>query len=101
VVWYVPRTVALVLLPHLAGVSREQAERDTAIVCRNTLLLSLAAALGIALVSPLIIRAFFTDAFLPALLPLWLLLPGIVIASWSRPMATYQLGSGRPLTSLY
>jgi O-antigen/teichoic acid export membrane protein len=100
-VWYVPRTVALVFLPHIAASTHQEAERITPVICRQTGLLSLLAALALAVAGPLVIVVFFTEQFLPAVLPLWLLLPGIVVSSLARPLASYQLGRGRPLISLY
>lgn len=101
VIWFLPEAVALVLLPRIAASSPDDAERLTPTVCRQTLLLSLLAACGLAVVGPLIISIFFTEAFLPAVVPLWLLLPGVVAASWVKPLQSYLVGRGRPMTPLY
>jgi O-antigen/teichoic acid export membrane protein len=101
IIWYLPRSVALVLLPYIAAGSHEDAERVTPMICRQTMLLSLLTACGLAVLGPLIIMVCFGEAFWPAVWPLWLLLPGVVVASWVKPLASYQLGRGRPLTSLY
>jgi O-antigen/teichoic acid export membrane protein len=100
-IWYLPRTVALNLLPRVASSRDDDAERLTPLVCRTTLILSLLLALGLAAAGPLIIRLLFTEEFLPSVLPLWLLLPGVVAASVVAPIASHQVGQGRPLTSLY
>ncbi len=77
-VFFIPESVGHVLLPRLASSSDADAHRFTAQVCRNTLLITAAPALGIALFGKLGIRILYGAEFLPAFEALYLLIPGIM-----------------------
>jgi O-antigen/teichoic acid export membrane protein len=69
----VPQAIGLVLYPRLAALGEEDIYRLTAQTCRRTLLLTIPAAVGLALFGPWIIRVLYSDAFAPAGAPLpWL-----------------------------
>src|SRR5712692_9826337 len=96
-VWYIPSAVALVVAPSVEGDDDEMTEA----ICRSTVLVSVAGAVLIAALAPLLVLVLFGAAFLPAVAPLWVLLPGIVALGLDKPIASYQLGRGRPQISLY
>ncbi len=96
-----PAAVALVLTPRIAASARHDAERFTPLVCRTTVLISAASALVLAALAPAVVVVLFGTGFLPAVVPLWLLLPGVVALSLDKPIASFQLGQGRPQISLY
>jgi O-antigen/teichoic acid export membrane protein len=100
-VWYLPNAIGLVLAPRVAATAEGEDDDVTATICRATVLLSVAGAAVIAVLAPLLVLALFGSAFLPAVVPLWVLLPGVVALGLDKPIASYQLGRGRPQISLY
>lgn len=94
--WYIPNTLSVALLPHIAGSSREDASRVTPVICRVTL--AVTAVLGVLLASFCsIVIPLILPRFTSALFPLWLLLPGVVISSIGRVIATDLNGRDKPL----
>jgi O-antigen/teichoic acid export membrane protein len=97
--WYIPQTVANVLMPHVAGNSDEGASRLTSSFCRAVFAIN--AFLAVAL-------AIFSAWFIPLMLPafrasvpvLWLLLPGTMAASISKVLSSDMNGRGRPLETV-
>jgi O-antigen/teichoic acid export membrane protein len=65
-------------------------------VCRNTLLATALAAIALFFAGRPLLRLFFTDAMLPALRPMMLLLPGVVCLSVGKVIASYLSGIGKP-----
>ncbi|MEX0785297.1 MAG: flippase [Dehalococcoidia bacterium] len=98
-IWFIPNAVAAVLLPRLTATDESDAARTTPLVCRNTLLVSAIVALGVGVVSPWFVEAFFGGEFSGALEPLLWLLPGAVALSGSKILTSYILSQGRPLTN--
>jgi len=94
--WYIPNTLSVALLPHIAGSSSDDARRVTAVICRVTLavtaILGLMLALGCSILIPAILPKFSS-----ALVPLWLLLPGVVAASIGRVIASDLNGREQPM----
>jgi O-antigen/teichoic acid export membrane protein len=100
-VWYIPNAIGLVLAPRVAAGVEGDDDDSTAAICRATVLVSVAGALVIAALAPLLVLVLFGSAFLSAVVPLWVLLPGVVAVGLDKPIASYQLGRGRPQISLY
>jgi O-antigen/teichoic acid export membrane protein len=100
-VWWLSSSVAMVMLPRLTGMSEERAREVTPLVSRNTLLVSAVAAIGLAIVSPVIIRVLFGEEFDDAYVPLLLLLPGIVAASATRVLGGYLFSQGKVIYTTY
>ena len=100
-VWYVPSAVGLVLAPRVAAAAEGEDDAATEAICRGSVLVSVAGAVIIAVLAPLLVLLLFGSAFLPAVVPLWVLLPGVVALGLDKPIASYQLGRGRPQISLY
>jgi O-antigen/teichoic acid export membrane protein len=90
-------SIAFVVLPRQTRAGVDDAATLTTRTCRVSLVVGtlLSAALAAA-AYPLVRVAYGTD-FLPALPALWLLLPGIVVASLWRPLGGYLLKLGQPL----
>ncbi len=97
---YISGAVSFVLLPHIAA-EKAEASHIFPIVCRHTLFISLLGALALGIVSSWFIHLFYGPAYGQAVQALWLLLPGAVSLSLDRPIASYQLGQGRPQIALY
>jgi O-antigen/teichoic acid export membrane protein len=100
-VWYIPSAVGLVLAPRVAAGVEGDDDDMTAAICRGTALVSVTGAIVIAVLAPLLVLVLFGSVFLPAVVPLWVLLPGAVALGLDKPIASYQLGRGRPQISLY
>lgn len=95
--WYFPAAVGVVILARTPGLSAEEADKSTPIVCRNTLFLTLGAGVLLFALGKYIISLFFGSAFLPAVQSLWILLPGIVALSIFRVLANEMAGRGKPI----
>ncbi len=100
-VWWISSAVAIVLLPRLTAMDRDSAGVVTPLVCRNTLAVSIVAAVGLAAVSPLAIRVLFGAEYDPSVTPLILLMPGIVAASAARVLGSYLFSRGRVIYNTY
>jgi stage V sporulation protein B len=101
-VWWISSAVSLVMLPRLTAMSEEGAQEVTPLVCRNTLFISVIAAIGVCAVSPVAIKVLFGDQYYPdALWPLLLLMPGIVAASATRVLGSYLFSRGKVLYTTF
>ncbi len=100
-VWWISSAVAMVLLPRLTQMDRQRADVMIPLVCRNTVLVSVVAAVGLMVVSPLLIRFLFGAEFSSAQTPLMLLMPGIVAASATRVLGSYLFSQGRIIYNTY
>jgi len=99
--WTISGAISTVMFPHVSSTQRQEADRLTAIVCRNTLFITAIAALIALAVSPWLITLVFTATMLPALYPFWLLLPGILSLSGGKVIASYLSGIGKPIYATY
>lgn len=100
-VWWLSSSVALVLMPRLTEMDREEANETVPLACRTTLLASVLASVVLIIVSPLAIDILFGDEFSPARTPLVLLMPGIVAASATRVLGSYLFSQGRIIYNTY
>ena len=92
---------ALILFPQVSSVERREADRITPVVCRNAVFMTLIGAVVMFVVSRQLILFVFGSGMTPALLPLWLLLPGIVSLAPTRVIASYLSGIGKPIYTTY
>ena len=100
-VWFVANAVAVVLLPRLTHAEAEDAARLTPVVCRNTLLVSLVAAMGVGVLSPVLVKAIFGAEFGPSVTAVYWLLPGTVALAGTKIVASYIFSQGKPLINSY
>lgn len=100
-IWFIANAVAVVLLPRLTGARAEDAAALTPVVCRHTLWISLAGAVVLGLLSPVLVEALFGSEFGPAVAPVLWLLPGTVAASGTKILASYIFSQGKPLINSY
>jgi O-antigen/teichoic acid export membrane protein len=101
-VWWISSAVSLVMLPRLTAMPEEDAQEVTPLVCRNTLFISVLAAIAVCIVSPVAIRVLFGEQYYPdALWPLLLLMPGIVAASATRVLGSYLFSQGKVKYTTY
>jgi O-antigen/teichoic acid export membrane protein len=97
--WYFPSAVGTVVFARTPGMKAEEANVSTPRICRNTIFLTAVASLLLFVLGRYIILLLFGSAFLPALKPLWILLPGVVVFSISQVLSNEITGRGKPIVS--
>jgi O-antigen/teichoic acid export membrane protein len=95
--WFIANSVGVVLLTSLTASDDEAAARMTPVVCRNTLLVTSIAAVGAAIVSPVLVPALFGSDFEDSVLPFIWLLPGMVAGAGTKILAAHVFSRGKPL----
>jgi len=100
-IWFVANAVSVVLLPRLTHAEAEDAARLTPVVCRNTLLVSLAAAVGAGVLAPVLVEPIFGAEFGPSVTAVYWLLPGTVALAGTKILASYIFSRGKPLINSY
>lgn len=88
-VWWISNAVSLALLPRLTRMDAQRAGEITPVACRNTLLISLIAAIGIAATAPITVKLLFGADFGPAVEPIIWLAPGIAALSGTKVLGSY------------
>jgi O-antigen/teichoic acid export membrane protein len=96
-IWHVPNAAGEVLLPRVAGSSRDSARAMTEFLSRNTVLLATAATVVLLLAAPFVIRIAFGEEFADAVPALFWLAPGLITLSVSKILTKYLAGIGRPI----
>lgn len=99
--WYLPDAFGFVLFPKTAASDPEAAAEFTPKVARLTGFLTAGGAIALFLISRLLITLLYTEEFLPALYPLWILLPGVVALSYSKVIFSDLGGRGKPYYGTY
>jgi O-antigen/teichoic acid export membrane protein len=99
--WYFSSAVGIIIFARTITLSPEEANKSTPRICRNTLFLTLLAAIILLLLARYIIIIFFGAAFLPALRPLQILLPGVVALSITKVLGNEISGRGKPIINTY
>jgi O-antigen/teichoic acid export membrane protein len=77
----VPEATGTVLYPRLAAAAERNAHAQTSAACRHTFFITGLASLGCLLFGGLAIRILYGEAYAGAVVPLWLMLPGVVCLS--------------------
>ena len=99
--WYVPDALAVVLYPRVAHGSEEAANRDTAKISRQTVLIVSAGCIGVLVFGRFLVELFYSARFLPAVTPMFVLLPGILTAGLARVIASDLLARGHPRINMW
>lgn len=94
-VWYIPNAVSTVLFPKTAA-DWDTATRFTPIASRNTALIMTLGAIGLGIVSFPFIRTVYGEEFVPSVMPLLALLPGIIFLGVGKVLASDLAGRGKP-----
>lgn len=95
IVWFITNAASIVLAPRVASAKPDEADRVTEAVARVVGLLTLVAAIALAVTAPLLVVLFFGADFAESTWAVWLLLPGIVTFSVSRILSMYLLGRNK------
>lgn len=101
--WLISQAVGIVLLPRLAQLSSYEAKRRalTPLVARCVLMTTLLCTLLLCFLAYWLIGLVFGPEYIEALLPLWILLPGVTLLSASRVLANDIAARGRPELNMY
>ena len=100
-IWYIPDILSVVTYPRVAHAEKEEANRYTSIVSRQTILIVLLGCVGILIFGRFLVGFLFSERFLPAVIPLFLLLPGIFSRSLARVISSDLLARGYPRVNLW
>jgi len=92
-VTFLPAAVSALFFPHVAGSSRDDANRQVPMLSRVTLLLTAAMAVLVLPAAVIFIRLFL-PAFEASIPPLVILLPGVVALSLTEVLSSYVAGVG-------
>jgi len=95
-VWQLCNAVASIVFPKVSAMTHEQANRLTPITSRLTLTISFLMAVFLAAVCPWVIPRLYGEAFAPAVVPLWWLLPGVVTFGLVKILYGDLAGRGFP-----
>lgn len=100
--WLLSQSTSTVLFPKVASEKDEKRRKEfTPIVSRNVLFITALGALVIFFFSRWIIVLLFSEAYLPAVRPLQILLIGTVAVSVSRVLGNDFAGRGQPMLNTY
>lgn len=93
--WQLPLVLSTVLFPAAAAASARGGARLIATVCRRSLFLIALLVVVVFAAGHLLIVILYGPAFLPALVPLWLLLPGAFGVTIYKSLYSYLLGNNK------
>ena len=94
--WLIPGALTPLLVHSSAGVDEPERDITAARAVRVGLLLTLTAAVPVALVAPFVFRYLAGGVYAGASSALWALLPGIVVVAPATVLAGDFIGRGRP-----
>jgi len=99
--WNIPTSIGTALFPKVSSSLLKDKNKDTAAVCRHSVFLTFLAALVFFIIARPLIKLLFGQPFLPAVQPLWILLPGIATLSITKILKHYLSGTGKPQIATY
>lgn len=101
ILWYLPASVAQVLIPYISHRENCAGDLATPKLCRMTLFINLIAGIGLGLFGWVGIRLLFGSNFLPAFPILLILIPGAVVMSLAKLLSGDLGGRGKPQYAMY
>lgn len=99
--WMLPGAIATVLFPRISSLKNAEANNLTPIVVRHTFFIIFVLSLLLALLAKPLIKIFFGTAFLPSVMPLLILLPGIIALGGAKTLTADLAGRGKPQFGTY
>ena len=97
IIWRIPTAITNVLLPKVANITDEKANKITPMICRQTALLILAIALLFFVFSDYLIITLFGSAYYPSIAVLRWMLPGVCFISIWKIIINDLNARGYPL----
>lgn len=100
--WLISQAASVVLFPRVAAETDALRRKEfTPLVARTVLWGTLLASLPLLFLVRFVIVSLYSEEFLPAVRPLQILLPGIVVLSVWRLLANDLAGRGKPMLNTY
>lgn len=99
--WMLPGAIASVLFPRISSLKNVAANNLTPRISRHTFFFTIFLSLILAILAKPLIKLFFGITFLPSLIPLLVLLPGIIALSVSKVLTADLAGRGKPQYGSY
>lgn len=99
--WMLTGAIATVLFPRISSLKDAEANNLTPRVARHTFFIILIISLILAVLARPLVRILFGDAFLPSVIPLLILLPGIIVLGGAKTLTADMAGRGKPQFGTY
>jgi len=99
--WMLPGAIATVLFPKISSLKDKEANNLTPRIARHTFLIIFVFALILALIARPVIKILFGSVFLPSVMPLMILLPGIIALGGCKILTADLAGRGKPQFGTY
>lgn len=99
--WMLPGAIAAVLFPRISSLNSVAANNLTPGIARHTFFIIFVFSLILALLAKPLIKILFGSAFLPSVMPLLILLPGIVALGGAKTLTADLAGRGKPQFGTY
>lgn len=99
--WYLPSAVGTLVLARTPGLTDENKNKSTPIICRNTFFITVILAIILFLIGKFLIFVLYGSNYLPAVEPFWVLLPGVMALSICKILGNEITGRGKPMISTY
>jgi len=100
-IWMLPGAFASVLFPKISSLRSVESNNLTPRISRHTFFITIFLSLVLAILAKPLIELFFGITFLPSLIPLLILLPGIIALSVSKVLTADLAGRGKPQYGTY
>jgi len=101
VLWYLPKAIAQILVPHISWGGKKAAVELTPLLCRFGFTVAVIGGCLLCLLGRPLIGLLFTDSFLPAYMILLLLIPGAIIFSFAGMLSGDLIGRGLPRYAMF
>jgi len=99
--WMLPGAIATVLFPRISSLKDKEANNLTPRIARHTFLIIFVLSLILALIARPLIKILFGSVFLPSVMPLMILLPGIIALGGCKILTADLAGRGKPQFGTY
>jgi len=99
--WMLPGAIATVLFPKISSIKDTEANSLTPRIVRHTFLIIFIFSLILALIAKPLIKILFGSVFLPSVMPLIILLPGIIALGGCKILTADLAGRGKPQFGTY
>jgi O-antigen/teichoic acid export membrane protein len=101
VLLYFPGAVGTVIFGRTSSLPPREANRSTPVICRQTVFITLMLGVPFFILGGFLVSFLYGPAFLPAVLPFWILLPGSVALTIPKILCSEMTGRGKPHISTY
>lgn len=99
--WMLPGAIAAVLFPRISSLNSAEANNLTPGIARHTFFIIFVLSLILAFLAKQLIKTLFGSLFLPSVMPLLILLPGIIALGGAKTLTADLAGRGKPQFGTY